>query len=290
MVNRLRPHRELQRYSSKIYAAHGTPLTDHLLPEDSPFHHWDIRGDYHLSVSRRLLPEIERRPVIATVVCLPSFDPEWALRIHGSEHLGFALTLTLANTQIYCTGQDADVDVSTHNAELSNALARHLLDIWCNMLRDAKYRASATAGLDGVAYHFLCHKTMLGYLCGQTWSPDPETTAGHFVSLAHSLHDFVLADTSNRAQIESQLESEMEWFRDIPIRPPLRENATTTLQKTITQLLEYHERGIMTDAEIAGQIAYAFDHVRYPSVLEILDIIELIPEPMRTLIRARSEE
>lgn len=265
-------------------------MSDHLLPEDSPFHHWEIHGGYNLSVARRLLQEIERRPVIATVVCLPSFEPEWALRIHGSNKLGFAATLTKAKTQIWSAGQDAEVDVSHDDVTLSSNLADELLNIWSKILRDARYRASASVGLDGVSYHFLCYKSTQGHLCGQTWSPDPETSAGHFVSLAHNLHDFVLADSSNRAKIESQLASEMEWFRDIPIRPPLREKATITLEKTIKHILDYYERGIFTDTETAGQIADAFDHVRYPTVTEILDIIDLVPEPMRKLIRAKIEE
>lgn len=243
-----------------------------------------------MSVARRLLQEIERRPVIATVVCLPSFEPEWAIRIHGSNKLGFAATLTKAKTQIWSAGQDAEVDVSHDDVTLSSHLADELLNIWSKMLRDAKYRASASAGLDGVSYHFLYFKNTHGHLCGQTWSPDPETTAGHFVSLAHSLHDFVLVDSLNRARIESQLESEMEWFRDVPIRPPLRENATITLKKAIKQLLDHYDRGIFTETETAGQIADAFDHVRYPTVPELLDIIDLIPEPMCKLIRARIEE
>ncbi len=217
MVNALVAAGDRTRYSSKsdITGAVFT-LSDHLLPEDSPFHHWEIQGGYKLSVARRLLREIERRPVIATVVCLPSFEPEWAIRIHGSDKLGFAATLTKAQKQIYSAGQDAEVDVSQDDVILSSNLADELLEIWARMLRDAKYRASASAGLDGVSYHFLCYKNTHGHLCGRTCSPDPETTAGHFASLAHCLHDFVMVDSSNRPRVESQLEAEMNGSAIFP--------------------------------------------------------------------------
>ncbi len=75
-----------------------------------------------------------------------------------------------------------------------------------------------------------------------------------------------MVDSSNRPRVESQLEAEMEWFRDISIRPPLRENATIALERTIKQSLDYNQRGVFTDTETAGRIADAFDRVRYPTV------------------------
>ena len=51
-----------------------------------------------------------------------SFDPEWAIRIHGSEKLGFAATSTAPRTHIWGAGQDVDVDVSHHDTELPNEL------------------------------------------------------------------------------------------------------------------------------------------------------------------------
>ncbi len=265
-------------------------MSDHLLPEASPFHHWEIDGSYNLSVARRLLQKSECHPVIATAVCLPSFEPEWAIRIHGSEELGFAATLTRAQTPIWSAGHNADVNVSQNVITLSSSLAHELLKIWVKMLRDAKYQTSASAGLDGVSYHFLYFKNTHGHLCGQTWSPDPESTAGHFVSLAHCLHDFVMVDSITRPGIESKLKSEVEWFRDIPIRPPLRENATITLEKKIKKVLDNYQRGFFTDTDAARQVAYAFNQVRYPTFRELLGIIDLIPEPIRKLICERIDD
>jgi len=265
-------------------------LSHHLLPEDSPFQHWEIRGEYHLSIARRLLPEVNPRPVIATVVCLPSFDPEWAIRIHGNESNGFAATLTAATAHIWGAEQDTEIEVSQRETELPSELAKRLLDTWRKILRNTMYQSSASAGLDGVTYHFSCHRRSKGRLSGQTLSPDPESTAGHFVSLAQILRNYICNDSQDRITIKSQITQKLDWFNDVPIRPPLRENASLSLKKTIKQLLEYHDRGILTDTEFVGQIAYAFEHVRYPDVVELIDIIELIPDPMRNLIRETVKE
>ncbi len=263
-------------------------MNDHLSLEDSPFHRWEINGSYHLSIARQLLPEIKRRPELAMVLCLPSFEPEWAIRIHGSEKVGFAATLTTATTQIWAAMHEDDVvvEVSRHDVELSIPIANQLRNIWCQMLREARYRASASGGVDGVSYHFQCFSMTQGFLCGRTWSPDPETTTGRFVALTETLREFTLAEPNHRASVGARLEAELSWFQDIPVRPPVREEATVILATTIESLLKHYEQGHFTDAEVAAQIAFAFEQVRYPAFAEVMDIIEMIPEPIRKLIRA----
>jgi hypothetical protein len=260
-------------------------MDDHLRPETSLFA--DQSVGYHRAVSRWLLPEEEIRPGIAAVVCLPSFSPEWAIRIHGSEEEGFTLSLAEAKSQIWCSGNKQDIEISQHHIELEFSIANQLRRIWCDMLRAARYPEVETMGLDGTRYHFFCYEQSRGLLCGHAWSPDPETSPGHLVDLGYTLRDYVRANLPARDEIGVRLKSEMDWFHDKPIRPLLRENATITLEKNIKQLLAIHERGIITDAEAAGQIALAFDGVLYPTVYEILDIVQLIPEHLREIIRSR---
>lgn len=54
----------------------------HLLPEESSFRLGPLRRAYRDRVYAALLPETDRSVTVATAISLPSFEPEWAIRIH----------------------------------------------------------------------------------------------------------------------------------------------------------------------------------------------------------------
>jgi hypothetical protein len=257
-------------------------LPEQLEPEDSPF-----LVDYY-AVGRLLLQGISQRSTIVTVVCMPSFEPAWAIRLHKSENHGFAVTLTETSTQICPSSSHFPPTVLTSKAKLPTAIAVELVEIWRKMLKATFPRAFKGIQQDGVSYHFICNAGAEGKLCAQTYSRDFETSPGRLVSLSHKLREY--ASLQGRTEVLAQIESEMEWFRAIPIRPPLPENAASKLRGEIEKIRRLHASGIMTDIEFTAQIIDAFDRVRFPPVLDVLEIASSIPTDLQLRIRMLLEK
>src|SRR5262245_56650460 len=79
------------------FAAQMEEDDEYLWPEASPFAEGSIDSYYYSRVTQVLLESSNERPrPTATVVCLPSFEPEWAIRIRGSAIIGYSDELTEA--------------------------------------------------------------------------------------------------------------------------------------------------------------------------------------------------
>lgn len=257
-------------------------MPEQLEPEDSPF-----LVDYY-AVGRLLLQGISQRSTIATVVCLPSFEAAWSVRLHKSENDGFAVTLTETSTQICSSSSHFPPTVLTNKADLPTAIAIELVEIWRKMLIAIYPRTLKGVQQDGVSYHFICNAGPEGKLCGQTYSQDSETSPGRLVSLSKKLREYVTSE--EHTEILTQIKSDMEWFREIPIRPPLPEHAASKFRGDIEKILSLHTSGIMTDIEFAAQMVDAFDRVRFPPLLDFLKIASLIPGELQLLIRKQLEK
>jgi hypothetical protein len=190
-----------------------------LRPEASPFDAIAKSDHYYRHVAAALLePGDDEHPVLLSVVCLPSFDPEWALRLLDKES-GYSLILNRAETQIYGSlwdPQPAAVAIRREQAILSQALAAELRVAWRKMLRRVRHAERAVFGADGETYHFTCWERGMGCMAGRTWSPEPETAPGRLVALSHLLSRYVVADDEQRTGLSDEIRQSVEWFSRFP--------------------------------------------------------------------------
>lgn len=171
---------------------------------------------YYAAVFRTL---IEHREVSslrgAGVVCLPAFEPEWALRLvldeDGEQYL---LIQTEAEEQIW-DSDSAEIKVAHRELPFPKDIAESVCDVWLNMLRGARFPDSGWSGRDGVNYHFNYWgpEAFLVEFCGRTWSPEKDTAPGRLVALADALRDFAITEHHGRPVLLRRVEAEVSWFQ-----------------------------------------------------------------------------
>jgi hypothetical protein len=183
-----------------------------LWPEDSPFDD-GLFSEYYRQVGAALLePGVPNRRGLLSVVCLPSFEVEWALRLLGDEKKGYAVALSVAETQIwahccasYSSRATVPIAVRRVEAPLAGELGSLLCEVWRRMLLRVRHPQSRGIGLDGVSYHFACHGPGVGYMAGKTWSPGPQTAPGTLVGLAHLLFQYTEATDLSRRELIGEI-------------------------------------------------------------------------------------
>jgi hypothetical protein len=258
---------------------------DQLYPEESPFTQAKWHAAYQMAVCELLCPDDNGRH-IASVVCLPSFENEWAVCIRESQHMGCSATLTTADEQISANLELGGKlpSVTKVSVPLSQTMAGLIADVWKRMLRTVSYKIRGPTGLDGVSYHFWMHQSVQGPMSGYTWSPRPETASGRLVVFSETLRGYILAPESKRATLGRRIEEQSAWFQSMPVRTP-PDQATLNLQKAIRTLVDFYQREMYSECELAALLADAFASASYPPLDELLETLELIPENLRNRLR-----
>ena len=217
---------------SLIKNAKPEPLkrSTYLEPEDSPF--WPTRAIgmrvYESMVAESLVGAAEceaqslapvwQREETASLVCIPSFTPEWALWVVGERKAGFWVLLTEAEENIwYSTRSEQEVprspSVKKHRTELATELGAAVCDIWSRVLSQTRYPQEPLLGAcDGVTYHFAYSRKGMPATAGKTWSPVESTIPGKLTALAHSIKDYV-RDPANQDVFMQVINDHLEWFR-----------------------------------------------------------------------------
>lgn len=185
-----------------------------LCPETSPFDCVDVFGNYYRNVASALLePGKHNRRGLLSVVCLPSFEVEWAIRLLGSEKEGFSITRSVAETMIWSRQGLTPVAVMQVESPLPAELAASVCEAWRNMLRLVRYPQSSAAGLDGVTYHFACFEPGMGWMAGTTWSPEDRTAPGRLVALSQLLFQYVEQGAKERSRLAVEIRQAADWLR-----------------------------------------------------------------------------
>src|SRR5882724_12056697 len=104
-----------------------------LEPESSPF---NIQASYCAKVASVLLPTVTKE--LFSVICLPSFEVEWALRLDRIGKSDFSLTLTVAQEPIFGSQGGSAGKTIDYEARLSSELAQKGLRVWEFMIKRAK--------------------------------------------------------------------------------------------------------------------------------------------------------
>ncbi len=199
-----------------IQAGHQAALQrradeDCLQPERSPFDH--IFYEYHGRVAEWLLSTAlgGHRRAEFTAVCLPSFQPEWAMRLFrplkGIPDIREPTLLLVRAKEAIRGPTTGTIETTRYTLPIPDALATRLEAVWRMMLESTRAHRLVGTGLDGVKYHFVYRDR-----AAQTWSPRPESRAGRFVELAHTLARLTSAESSDRPQIEAELNDQLSGF------------------------------------------------------------------------------
>lgn len=180
----------------------------------SPFEIVPVIASYHLSVSRSLIyGHMIHQKHVATVVCLPSFSPEWAIRVCGAPESDYSVVLTETATSLWCCAKPTEVPVTIRERPICPKIAHSIEVIWIALLRDVRQPDDLAFGLDGETYHFSFSAPFHGFLAGMTWSPRSETPAGKLVTLTQALRDYVQADSQSSDGHTGLICELIEWFR-----------------------------------------------------------------------------
>jgi hypothetical protein len=209
---------QLLKYSKPL----SRKASPYLEPEDSPFSpppgRWGITA-YELKLARTLLEPIELEArgegykEIASLVCLPSFEREWAVWIAGERKTGFSALLTEAEKNIWYSTLTAEVaPVRMYQCQLPTDRAGAICDIWKRILAQTRYPQESKLGCDGVYYHFGYWGKGSPPLAGKIWSPEETTVPGKLADFGRTLRDYV-KDTANQDVFLRAIEDHLEWFQ-----------------------------------------------------------------------------
>jgi len=191
-----------------LVAAQDAVDADCLSPEESVFQEHAVSTGYYMEVAKILLQRSAARPRPAiTVVCLASFEVEWALRVRGSAKIGFTVVLTEAEEKIWCHADPRSIPVRVKQKSLETPLGESLCDIWKRVLHRTRHPKRDRIGRDGVSYHFACSVPGGWRLAGRTWSPERETIPGRLVAISHALRAYLEANEEESSQAREHLDS-----------------------------------------------------------------------------------
>lgn len=254
----------------------------HLSPETSPFTRLPISGAYHVAVTSLLVPETKRRSFIG-VVCLPSFENEWSLLIEEERSGEFTATLRKADEQIWGCIPDRSPTVSEYGVPFSEEIGRSALTLWSDQLMKVNYDSPPVIGTDGVRYHLFANYNHRR-LAGSTWSPNPDSDVGHLVAIAHTLHDYVAAQPSERDEIITHFDSHAAWLAQSP-RDRNHSEPLHQLQTSVSKMIQHMNAGIFTPCDVANNISTQLAYSNYPPIGPLLEMLDTLPESVRASLK-----
>ena len=167
-------------------AEHGLP-PNHLEPIGPQTSQYDRRLAENLCVTDGRFGQM---------VVRPSFGPEQCFSVHAQiakeaiekhggwwmvpdEEKTYWITLTIAEESLYHSMQgrneaqtNSTATITRIDKQISLPLALLIQRVWGATLHNTRYPAKAHLGLDGTTYQFSVWVRNLGYLYGETWSPE----------------------------------------------------------------------------------------------------------------------
>jgi hypothetical protein len=216
------------------------------------------------------------------VVVLPSFRSEWALRLHGAERFGYAISVSQVDKPLW-ENKSADVSQSEHRLDVTRDFADALTGVVTRALLTVSNTNRPRIGVDGVTYHFLAQHPEFHRICGQTWSPAPSTMAGKLVDLIERLRRRVQGDSSPECSIDT-IESELQRF-EIP--PPYRPNheQIEAVARDTNRSVELYTKGVISAEELISNLSHAWENHGFPNPGDVIRLLAKIPSEIQTRLR-----
>jgi hypothetical protein len=184
---------------------------DHLEPEEGLLAADELHWDYAKRIRDVLLKD-SASDYLARMVCLPSFEPEWAVTVvredgpRRDDSITYFVEYVVVEKQLWPPGNRAaqNARVRKFRAVLDSETAGSLNAIWGRMLRSVRFPDELQTGEDGENYHFS------GFISpiaagggafpgtsdraeGKIWSPEEGSLCGEFVGIGVELKTYALA-------------------------------------------------------------------------------------------------
>jgi hypothetical protein len=191
---------------------------NHLEPEQSLFTSSQSRQKYHHMVIDAL-KEVYTKDVVARVIVLPSFEPEYAIALkkHNEEYTVFMASPTMQLSEYKTIEENIENGKVNHDDEhvtrlkalyptyneiplthcsvaIDADLGDKLLTVWQTMLLTTRYEKDRPniLQIDGVSYHY-----STDFFAGQTWSPSQNSKTGKLVAITDALATYCTASTQD---------------------------------------------------------------------------------------------
>ena len=210
---------------------------DHLVPEDGPF---GVHFSSYYAAVGSSLSRGTRGECLAQMVVLPSFTPEWMVRIdqgqiktdptlvedpltgqvtdtlwmYQADTVHYFATTGRADKSIWglmwdnpkCSPEAIKTTVFTR--PIRKDMAQAIVRAFRSQIQKARYTNNEEIGLDGVSFHFRA-----GNMFAKCWSPRPNTSPGRLVRLGMELADYSRA--ANDSVATSHLRKIKALARDL---------------------------------------------------------------------------
>lgn len=208
-------------HADEFFKAEHGPQPNHLTPI-GPRDAYDQRLAKHLFLTSGQFGRFIARPSFGAESCVSihAESSKAARREHGGrwavpdEEKKYFITVTRASESLYYSMAENNtkkktkkVKVTRVDREISLELAIAIQRVWGRLLQHTRYPARASASLDGIAYEFSVWVRGLGYLYGETRSPEGGLPA-EITSLGSELATF----GSNKEAKEKPLIEKLKAF------------------------------------------------------------------------------
>ena len=177
---------------------------DRLEPEPGVLADYEHHLEYHKNIRNLLFAD--RFRVIARVVCMPSFHPEWAASVFENEGDDVLEVATVEGGTIW-TDEPEQLRVIRRTVPLTEATATTLGEVWTAMIRrtivpdDSHTRGMA----DGVAFHFSCWHPLVGPISGQIGNPFEGSVTYEFAEIGVSMWRLAEVPDADRENLEIEV-------------------------------------------------------------------------------------
>jgi hypothetical protein len=204
----------------------SAPAQDHLEPEDGVLNQPDWSWDYSKKLREVLLKDAASYH-LARMVCLPAFEPEWAVTVVREKVKDFddphTYFVEYAGAEKKLSRKDApNARVTKARAPLDGDTAESLNRTWRRMLRTIRYPEELGIGADGVDYHFSRfvplfdrgqNDPLAGWEQGKIWTPDEESPCGELVAIGEALRAYALARPEGRDEARSVIRAKVDRLK-----------------------------------------------------------------------------
>jgi hypothetical protein len=227
------------------------PTSPYLEPEDSPFSPplTLVLKEYELIVASTLFESLEsdcesmsdqRHRETASLVCIASHGPEWALWVVGERKTGFSVLWAETEKNIWyrrlLAEEPTPVSIRKSQSQLPTELGGAICDNWRKVLSQTRHSEVREGGCDGVMYHFAHWSVSTGTrMAGKTWLPPEQTFPGKLVLLSKALKDYALDKGESNRQIVQRIEEHLAWFQTNTPMPGERRFTVVELRKEPSQ-------------------------------------------------------
>ncbi len=197
---------------------------EHLVPANDYYSAYQYQHRYYSLVRQRLIGDLNER-VVARVIVLPSFEPEYVVTVDSSRKGYFLLYRTFEKSIWYAQNKVVSDSMITDNVlgkvefrkSISEKLAKLLNVLFFDLASKARYpdfvyetfRGKKTRmisiGTDGTTYNFMAFGSGFGIRCGETWSPKTGSLMDELVKVSD-----LMVSVAQEGSPESRLQEAAE--------------------------------------------------------------------------------